>query len=168
MLSGFLGRNKLHQINFPGLPQLHAWGLNAVKSTGAKWTAGLQLSTSASLSISAPSMIHMEQGNIPGSTLSLMQSRLLPTLEHVQQRRRQQNAPPCITPHALGVPQSCALHTDVPNARTCNVFTGALPCSTSPLFTAHILPIPRFTASPPLYPHVFTLHIPSSCLDNVL
>jgi hypothetical protein len=106
MLSGFLGRNKLHQINFPGLPQLHAWGLNAVKSAGAKWTAGLQLSTSASLSISAPSMIHMEQGNIPGSALSLMQSRLLPTLEHVQQRRRQQNAPPASLPMRLASPSS--------------------------------------------------------------
>ena len=46
----------------------------------------------------APQTIHMKQGSIPGIVLSLMQSSLLPTLEHAQPRRRQQNGPPCKQP----------------------------------------------------------------------
>ena len=98
--------------------------------------------------------------------------------------------PPCITPHMPALPcitpnmpappppaslpvrlppQSCALHADVPNARICTLFTtSTLSYTLSPLFTTYILPIPQFTASLPLYPHVFALHIPSSYLNNIL
>src|ERR1700679_2339131 len=100
---GFRKRNKLPRINYLGLLRLHAWGSNAVKRGAAgKWTARLRLNTSAHLSVSTPPTIHTEPVKALGSALSPMRSRPLPTLEHAQQRKRQQNAP-----HRHRSPHAC-------------------------------------------------------------